>query len=496
MSAILQLRALGKLFAGVPALSDVGFDVASGSVHGIMGENGAGKSTLMKILSGIERADAGEVLYEGRAVAFTNPREAMAMGICIVHQELNLVPSMTVAENLFLGSEPRWAGLLLDRRALNAEATALLTGLGIALDPATRVDALSSALRQLVEIAKALARNPRVLILDEPTSSLSNAETEILYGLVARLKRAGVTILYISHRMREIFTLCDAVTVLRDGRHISTRPIAETSHDEVVRQMVGRELLQAQKVHRSHADAATVLEVEGLSRPGRYQDISFSVRRGEIVGIAGLIGAGRSDVADGIFAAEPPHAGQIRLDGRPLNARRPAEAMAAGIALVPEDRKLQGLVLDHSVAENMTLAVLRRLAFGPFRRRGAERGVVERYCRRLSVKARSPDQTVGTLSGGNQQKVLLAKWLATQPKLLIVDEPTRGVDVGTKAEVYALMEELAGDGLAILIISSDMPELLAVSDRILVMREGRLVGEIAGRDATEHQIMKMAAQVG
>ena len=470
------------------------FTVEAGTVHAVMGENGAGKSTLMLCIAGVQRPDpGGRLVFEGKPLDLHNTRDANRHGIAIVFQELNLAPNLSIAENVVLGQEPRAGGLFVDRATMRQTARAALRRLGIDLDPDTRLGDLTIAQQQLVEIAKSLVHRPRLLILDEPTSSLSEAETAVLFRVIADLKRDGVTMLYISHRMREVFALCDAVTVLRDGRHVKTMPLAGVDQDEIVRLMVGRDLAAVERIPPAPGERPVALSVRGLTDAPRYREVSFDLHRGEIVGLAGLVGAGRSEVALGIFGAPPPGRGEVWLNGERITVDRPRSAMRHGIGLVPEDRKAQGLVLMHGVGTNPSLAALRRVSRGGMIDFAAERGVVDKYVQRLRVKTPSADQVVGLLSGGNQQKVVLAKWLATHPAVLIIDEPTRGVDVGAKAEIYALMRELAANGLAILVISSDLPEVLTISDRVLVMREGRLMGELSHAEATEERIMALAA---
>ena len=447
----------------------------------------------MQIVAGVLRPDGGELIFEGEALHLRSTRDAAARGIAIVFQELNLAPNLTVAENISLGIEPRALGLFVNRLELRARAAAILTQLGIRLNLDARVGDLTIAQQQLIEICKSLVHTPRLLILDEPTSSLSETETTLLFRVIANLKAAGVTILYISHRMREVFTICDAVTILRDGKHVRTMPLAATDQDEIVRLMVGRDLANIAKPSDHATARPIVLSVRDLSDGRQYQEISFDLRRGEIVGLSGLVGAGRSEMALGLFGAPAPERGDMTLDGVPVKIGSPSRAMRLGIALVPEDRKLLGLVLGLGVGSNVSLAALARLSRAGLIDFGAETTLVGRYIDRFRIKTPSREQLVGLLSGGNQQKVVLAKWLATNPRVLIVDEPTRGVDVGTKAEIYTLMRELAAEGLAILVISSDLPEVLAISDRILVMRQGRLVGELAHAEATEERIMALAA---
>lgn len=495
MTVLLSVEQITKTYPGVKALQEVSFSVEAGTVHAIMGENGAGKSTLMQVIAGAHSPTSGRLIFDAQEVEFSGTRDAARKGISIVFQELMLAPNMTIAENIFLGAEPRMARVLVDRGTLLDKATAAMRRLGISLDPDTRLGDLTIAQQQLIEICKALIHEPRLLILDEPTSSLSEADSLTLFKVVHELRDRGVTILYISHRMREVFDNCDAVTVLRDGKHVRTARLADTSPDEVVRLMVGRDLAEVKRVRPENADKPVVLAVQGLSDDERYRDVSFSLRQGEIVGLAGLIGAGRSEVAMGIFGAPPPKRGTISIEGKPVRISRPRDAMKLGLALAPEDRKDQGLVLGMSVGSNLSLAALGlgRLSKGTFVRPLQEARMIDSYVGRFKIKTPTVEQLVRLLSGGNQQKVVLAKWLASRPRVLIVDEPTRGVDVATKAEIYALMRELAHGGLAILVISSDLPEILTISDRILVMRAGQLVGEVDFDDASEERIMSLAA---
>ena len=495
MTVLLSVEHIAKTYPGVKALQDVSFEVEAGTVHAVMGENGAGKSTLMQIIAGAHPPTSGKLVFDGQELQLSGTKDAAAKGISIVFQELMLAPNMSVAENIFLGAEPRMARVLVDRGALIAQASAAMERLGIALDPDTRLGDLTIAQQQLIEICKALIHEPRLLILDEPTSSLSEADSLTLFKVVHDLRARGVTILYISHRMREVFDNCDTVTVLRDGKHVRTTRLTDTSPEEVVRLMVGRDLAEVRRIRPENAERPIVLSVQGLGDGKRYQDVSFELRRGEIVGLAGLVGAGRSEVALGIFGAPPPTAGTIAIEGKSVNVVKPRDAMKLGIGLVPEDRKDQGLVLGMGVGSNLSLAALGlgRISSAGFIKPGEESRMIGGYVERFQIKTPTVEQLVGLLSGGNQQKVVLAKWLASKPRVLIVDEPTRGVDVGTKAEIYALMRELARDGLAILVISSDLPEVLTISDRILVMRAGRLAGEISFDDASEERIMSLAA---
>jgi ABC-type sugar transport system ATPase subunit len=492
MPPILKINGISKHFPGVKALQEVTFEVQQESIHAIMGENGAGKSTLMQIIAGVHQPDAGTIEFSGEPVKFSNPSEAQAKGIAIVYQELNLASNLSIAENIFLGLEPKRSAFFLDREKLKSAALAILGRLGLHHDPDVVVRTLTVAQQQLIEICKSLVRNPRLLILDEPTSSLSETESAILFRVIADLKAHGVTILYISHRLPEVFSLCDTLTVLRDGRHVRTVPTKTTTEAEAVRFMVGRELLAFHR-HPVEPKGDVVLRVNKLSKKDQYEGVTFELRRGEIVAMAGLIGAGRSEMALGIFGSPPPDRGEVFLRGKKVRFHRPKDAVAAGIAFVPEDRKSMGLVLGAGVGVNISSAALRRVARGPFVDHPAETQLIRKYVSRLRVRTPSFQQKVGLLSGGNQQKVLLAKWLAVQPTVLIVDEPTRGVDIGTKAEIYGLFDELVREGIAILVISSDLPEVLALADRILIMRHGELTGELARNDATEGKVMHLAA---
>jgi ABC-type sugar transport system ATPase subunit len=492
MPSLLKIKGISKRFPGVQALRDVSFEVAQGSIHAVMGENGAGKSTLMQVIAGVHQPDAGTIEFGGEILRFNNPAEAQAKGIAIVYQELNLAPNLSIAENIFLGIEPRATHWFLARTQLRAGAEAAMAKLGLHFNPDRIVRTLTVAQQQLIEICKSLIRSPRVLILDEPTSSLSETESALLFRVITDLQNHGVTILYISHRLPEVFALCDTVTVLRDGNHVRTLRVKESNEAEIVRLMVGRELLQ---FHRTAAEKGddVVLEVRNFTKKGQYQNVSFSLCRGEIVAMAGLVGAGRSETALGIFGSPPPDQGELVLNGKKMHFREPKDALTAGIAFVPEDRKTMGLVLGASVGTNISSACLRRLAIGPFVDRPAEAALVDSYIEHLRVRTPTPEQRAALLSGGNQQKVLLAKWLAVQPSVLIVDEPTRGVDIGTKAEIYTLFDQLVQEGIAILVISSDLPEVLALADRILVMRHGRLTGELTRSEANEERVMHLAA---
>jgi ribose transport system ATP-binding protein len=488
----LEMRGISKRYPGVTALDDVGLSVLPGEVHALVGENGAGKSTLMKILAGAEAADTGEIWLDGAPVVIGSPERAIELGIGIIYQEFNLVPHLTVAENLFLGREPaaRVPGFISFAR-MREEAREVLDSHGIRLDPRAVVADLSVAPQQMVEIAKATSRPLRVLAMDEPSSALTELERGNLFALIRALKGRGTGIIYISHRLEEVFEIADRVTVLRDGRGVGTRQVGETSPGELIRMMVGRELKESIPKRPAPIRSA-VLEVRGLTRVGVFDDVSFTVRGGEIVGIGGLVGAGRTEVVRAIFGADPVDAGEIRLEGRAIRPRSPREAIRLGIGLVPEDRKGLGLILGMCVRENVSLANLDALTRAGFIRRRREREVAEEYIASLSIRTPSTEQETRLLSGGNQQKVVLARWLFTRSKLLIFDEPTRGVDVGAKTEIYELMNRLAERGVGLIMVSSELPELLGMSDRILVMRQGRLAGELSRAEATGERVMELA----
>jgi ABC-type sugar transport system ATPase subunit len=488
--ALIALEEITKRFPGVLALDHISLEVQDGTIHAVVGENGAGKSTLMLTLAGIHAPDSGRIIVGGDPVHFADPLEANRRGIGIVFQELSVWPNLDVKENIFMGIEPR-RGPLVDFAKMRRESEELLSRLGADFSPDMLVSELSLAQQQLAEIAKALARSPGILILDEPTSSLSPREIEDLFRVLRDLKAHGVTILYISHHLEEVFALCDAITVMRDGRHVLTRPTSELSQEAVIRAMVGRDLEEFIR-HGQHRKGEVVLEVRNLGSGRRFGNVSFSLRVGEVVGMAGLVGAGRSELALSLVGFPPPDSGEILVEGRAIKIRSPQDALRHGIVLLPEDRNLSGLVLNMSVRENMTLAVLRNLVRGGMTEPSRERGVAEDLVRRLNIKTPGLETPVVNLSGGNQQKVLLGRSLTTEPKVLIMDEPTRGIDVGAKAEIYALIDRLAQDGLAVLVISSELLEVLGISDRILVMRQGELSGELSGADADQEKIMTLA----
>ncbi|MCW5319726.1 sugar ABC transporter ATP-binding protein [Verminephrobacter aporrectodeae subsp. tuberculatae] len=493
---LIAVRNLSKAFAGVRALDGVQFELRSGEVHALMGENGAGKSTLMKVLAGIHAPDGGEILVAGQAAQIPSPRAAQGLGIGIVHQELNLMKHLTAAQNIFIGREPRHAlGLLLDERALGARAAGIFERLGLKLDPHTPVGDLTVARQQMVEIAKALSFQSRVLIMDEPTAALNNEEVADLFRVIRQLRAEGVGIVYISHKMDELRQIADRVTVLRDGRFIATVPMAGTSVDAIVGMMVGREL---QAVHRQIPDTSrneVMLEVRGISRGQAIRDVSFTLRRGEILGFAGLMGAGRTEVARAVFGADRIDAGELRVRGRRVSIGSPRQAVAHGIGYLSEDRKHFGLATGMDVETNVALASMRTFAkLGFFLDQAALRKTAQDYVRQLGIKTPSVAQQVRLLSGGNQQKIVIAKWLLCDCEILFFDEPTRGIDVGAKAEIHKLLHELAEQGKAIVVISSELPEVLRLSHRILVMCEGRVTGELAAHQASQEKIMDLATR--
>ncbi|HET7462526.1 MAG TPA: sugar ABC transporter ATP-binding protein [Longimicrobium sp.] len=486
---------VSKRFPGVLALADVTLEVAAGSCHALCGENGAGKSTLGKLLAGIYSPDEGRVVIDGRPVRFASPRDALAAGVGVVHQELAFCPNLSVAENLTLGALPKRGGFL-STGEMERRATEMLGEIGAGMDVRRPVGELNVAQQQLVQIASAVGSGARIIVFDEPTSSLSQVDAERLYEMIGRLRARGVTCIYVSHRMPEIFRLCDAVSVLRDGRHVGTRPIDGLTEAELVQMMIGRPLAEYFPSHLAGGRGAELLRVEGLTLPGAFHDVSFSLHAGEVVGLAGLVGAGRSEVAQALFGLEPRARGSVFVDGKRVHVRTPGEAIRLGIGLVPEDRKKQGLVLTESGTHNTSLPILKRLAKLSFVRRGEERALARDYFDRLRVRTPSVDAGVAGLSGGNQQKVVLARWLAARSRILILDEPTRGVDVGAKAEIHALVDQLAARGHAVLLISSELPEVLSLSTRILVLRAGRLVAEVPREGATQDRLLALMAGLG
>jgi ribose transport system ATP-binding protein len=487
----LEMRNIRKTFPGVVALDEVNLELRKGEVHILLGENGAGKSTLMKILSGAYQKDGGQILLNGQEVEIRNPKQARELGIGIIYQELNLVPHLSAAENIFLGREPASMPGLVDRKTMTSSARQILEGLGVEIDPRRSIRELSVAEQQMVEIAKAISLDARILIMDEPTSALTEKEIKELFARIRKLKADGVSIIYISHRMEELFEIGDRVTVLRDGRWVGTRAIAEITKPELIRLMVNRELTQ-QFPKVAAPRGAEVLRVEGLSRHDSLKEISFSLHEGEVLGLAGLLGAGRTELARAIFGLDKPDAGRIYIRGQLKKITSPRQAIDLGIGFLTEDRKTQGLVLPLSVQENICLPSVERFARFGVVRAGEERESAAQYLKDLRIKATGLGQKVIYLSGGNQQKVVLSKWLCCRGNILIFDEPTRGIDVGSKAEIYQLMNQLTAAGAAVMMISSELPEILGMSDRILVMHQGRLNGEFSAAEATQEKILHCA----
>lgn len=490
---ILELTGIRKSFSGVEVLHDVSFALRPGEVHALLGENGAGKSTLVKIITGVHQPDAGEILLNGEPVHFNDARESRQAGIAAIYQELSLFPDLDVAENIFVGRQPLTIGRRVDWRRLYAEAGKLLESLGVKLDLKQKARALSIAQRQMVEIARAFSINARILIMDEPTSSLTLHEVDDLFRLVRRLREEGTGIIFISHRLEELYALADRVTVLRDGTYVGTKPMNEVSRDELIRMMVGRTI--ANLFPKQEVQAGEVmLKVEHLSRTGSFHDVSFELRRGEILGMAGLVGAGRTNVAHAIFGVEPATGGRIEINGREARITSSQQAIALGLAYVPEDRQLHGLIPTMPLTPNISLPMLPAYAQKGWLRDRLERKSAFEAALQMEVRANNIWQLARELSGGNQQKVVLAKWLSTNPRILILDEPTRGIDVGTKASVHGLMSKLAAEGLSILMISSELPEILGMSDRVIVMREGYVTGEFSRAEATQEKIISAATQ--
>jgi len=491
---LLRVENVTKKFPGVLALDRVHFELRRGEVHALVGENGAGKSTLMKILSGVYRPDEGTLYYKGKPVVFHNAQEAQRAGISIIYQELNLMPHLTVAQNIFIGREPLRFGGYIDDRQMNRQARELLARLHVDIDPTTPVYALPLSKRQMVEIAKALSFRSEVLIMDEPTSALTESEIDELFKVIHQLKQQGVGIIYISHRLEELKHIADRVTVLRDGKYIGTYNYGDVTLEYLVSKMVGRTLEHKFPPRTSSPTGRKIFEVKHLTRAGVLHDISFELYEGEILGIAGLMGAGRTELARAIFGADPKDGGEMYLHGRKLEIHSPVDAIRAGIGYLPEDRKLAGLAVEMLLCENITMANVEEISS----RMGVifplkERKVAEHYVRELDIRTPSVYQVVKNLSGGNQQKVVVAKWLFRKAKVLIFDEPTRGIDVGAKYAIHRLMDQLAGQGIGVIMISSELPELLGMTDRILVLHEGRLVGVLRTRETTQEEILNYAA---
>jgi ABC-type sugar transport system ATPase subunit len=496
--AILKMTGVSKRFPGVLALENAHLEIGAREIHALLGENGAGKSTLLKILSGAHAADAGTIEFFGEPVAFASPHDAQRAGVVTIYQEFTLVPDMTIAENVFIGREPG-SRLFVSWRRLAEDTRAITDKIGLKRDPMTHVRDLSVAEQQLVEIARALSMQSKLIVMDEPTSALSETEVANLARIIETLKAEGLSIIFVTHRLEEVFRFCDRYTVLRDGHYIGAGAVADTNVEAIIRMMVGRDVGALYGERPIPKPGPVALEVEGLTRLRTAQDphaielvdVSIKAHKGEILGLAGLVGAGRTETARAIFGADAFDGGVIRIDGKPVRFSGPRDAMTHGIGLVPEDRKKQALFLSLAIRTNMSIASQEQISRGWFIDEGREDKLVEEFRRLLSIRMASPDQLAGLLSGGNQQKVVLARWLALRPKILIVDEPTRGIDVGSKVEVHNLLIEMAKSGIAVIVISSELPEILAVSDRIVTMREGRVTGEIARNDATQEILMSM-----
>jgi rhamnose transport system ATP-binding protein len=488
---LLQLEGLQKSFGAVRALRSGTLRVERGSIHALVGENGAGKSTLVKIVAGVHRRDAGLLRFQGQDEDFGSTAESKAAGIAVIYQEPTLFPDLSVTENIFMGRQPLRGGRRIDRKAMSAEAERLFARLGVRLDPARPARGLSIADQQIIEIAKAISLDASLLVMDEPTAALSGVEVERLFAVARSLRDEGRGLVFVSHRFDEIFALCDTVTVMRDGEYVSTEAIKDTTVDALVAKMVGREV--GDLFPKEAAELGdVVLDVQGLESAGTFHEISFQVRSGEIVALAGLVGAGRSEVARAVFGVDRYDAGRVTLLGKRVPGHNPRASVRAGMAFVPEDRRKQGLVTDESVARNVATVIRRGLTRAGVLTSAAETRASGPWAARLEVKTNALDMAATTMSGGNQQKVVIAKWLATQPKLLVIDEPTRGIDVGTKAEVHRLLSDLAGQGMAILMISSELPEVLGMADRVLVVCEGRITADIPRDEATPETVMKAA----
>ncbi|MEU3055838.1 sugar ABC transporter ATP-binding protein [Streptomyces griseus] len=497
---VLEARSVSKRFPGVVALDGVSFALRAGEVHALVGENGAGKSTLIKVLTGVYRSDEGEVRVAGEPVRFARPFEAQQAGISTIYQEVNLVPLMSVARNIFLGREPKNRFGLIDFARMNRETTELLDGFGVRVDPKRPLHTLGIGTQQMVALARAVSVQAQVVIMDEPTSSLEPREVETLFRVIENLRGQGIAVLYVSHRMDELYRICDRVTVLRDGRHIHTGELAPLERMQLVSMMLGRDLAEVRREGLTHFDAAghevartPVLTATGLDRRHQLHDISVELYAGEVLGLGGLLGSGRSETAKALTGALPLDGGEISVDGKRIGRPTPAAAIRAGISMLPEDRKAEGIVPGLSVRENIVLAAMPRLSRGGIVSRAKQDRIVDIFMKRLRIKASSPEQKVGELSGGNQQKVLLARWLCLEPKVLLLDEPTRGIDVGAKAEVQSLIDELAREGLAVLLISSDIEELIEGADRIVVLRGGAVAGELAGDEVDESRLLEVLA---
>ena len=489
---MIEMSGITKAFSGNVVLNNVSFELKPGEIHALMGENGAGKSTMMKILTGIYERDAGSIKVNGEEVVFKSPKDAEKLGIAVIHQELNILPELTVTENLFLGNEKTY-GLfgILKKKEMYNEAKAVLAKLGLEIDPNTRAGDLSVGKQQIIEIAKAMMSDAKYIVMDEPTAALTDREIETLFVTIRELQAKGIAFVYISHRMEEIFAICDRITILRDGTYVGVREIPKTNFDEIVSMMVGREL--GERFPSRNATIGEVkLKVENLTSAGAFEDVSFELRKGEILAVAGLMGAGRTEVAQTLFGYRKKTAGKVLVDGKEVKISSPIEAMKQGFGFVTEDRKTQGLVLDFSIKENIMLTNLEKGSKAGVISKVKENEMAKQYIEQLRIRTASADLAVKSLSGGNQQKVVIGKWLGTNPDILILDEPTRGVDIGAKKEIYQIMNNLAEAGVSILMISSELPEVIGMADRVLVMQEGRLTGMVTKENMTQENIMHYA----
>ena len=487
----IEMRGIDKSFGSNQVLKQAGFTLESGEVHALMGENGAGKSTLMKILTGVYTKDAGTVLVDGKEVNYKNPQEAEKAGIDFIYQELNVMFDLTVEENLFMGKEIHGKFGICDRKAMQKKAREALNTLGVDISPKTVMSELSVGQQQMVEICKALMADAKVIIMDEPTAALTQSETVALFKVIESLRKKGVSMVYISHRMEEIFELCDRITVLRDGSYIGVKNIPETNMNEIVKMMIGREIGERYP-SRDVKIGKEVLKVKGLTRKGTFHDVSFSVRAGEVLGVSGLMGAGRTEIMQAIFGNLSYESGSIEIDGKEVKISNPRQAMEQGIGFITEDRKTEGLMLDKSIRENISLCNLGRISKSSVISKEAEKNMVAEAIKDLHIKCFGPYHECNNLSGGNQQKVVLAKWILTNPKILILDEPTRGVDIGAKKEIYSIINKLAAQGVAIIMVSSELPEVLGMSDNIMVVREGEVRGIISYEEANQERVMTLA----
>jgi ABC-type sugar transport system ATPase subunit len=492
--ALLKMTDISKSFIGVKALDRVNFEINQGEIIGLLGENGAGKSTLMKILSGIYIPDSGEIWLDGKEITLREPKDAQSVGISTIHQELNLLPHLTVAENLFIQYLPK-KGVILDKKKLFKEAQQLLDELGFHINPRTLVEDLTVGTQQMVEIAKALSFQSKIIIMDEPTSAITEQETTKLFDIIRSLKAKGIAIVYISHRMEEIYEICDRIVVLRDGFNVGEGLSKDLEAEQIVKMLVGREMTQIFPKRESEPSREVVMEVKNFSRKGVFENISFKLYKGEILGFSGLMGSSRTELMESIFGVEPVTEGELLVDGKPMKIRSTWDAIAKGLALVPEDRRKHGMISNFTVVQNVTLTTLKRISgFLQKINFKKEREITDRYISQLSIKTPSGETVISNLSGGNQQKAIIAKWLETKPSILIMDEPTRGIDIGAKSEIYHIIHELAAKGTSIIMVSSELPEIIGMSDRILVMASGRITGEFIKEEVTPEKIMLSATK--